>query len=123
MDKTQLYHSGVYDEKTVRNLLALGDPQFIKDLIALFKKDTPNYLQELNAYHSEQNAREMRQVLHKMRGTCGTVGAKHLLSTVDSLRECLINKDWVSVTQQLQLLHETWSGTYPYLELIYDIQG
>ena len=121
MDKTQLYHSGVYDEKAVSNLLALGDPDFIRDLIAIFKENTPDYLHALNEYHQARNAWEMRQILHKMRGTCGTVGAKHLLAMVDALRQSLTNKDWVSATKYLRQLHETWSGTHPYLELMFDL--
>ena len=122
MNKTQLYHSGVYDERIVNDLLALGDMEFIRELIAIFKENTPNYLEELVQFYQERDAYGMRQVLHKMRGTCGTVGAKSMLASVDALRKALVDIDWPETTFRLNEMKEVWSGTYPYLNLVFNLE-
>lgn len=121
MDKQTLYADGTYDKRTVEGLLGLGDPQFISELLEIFAKTTPQYLLQLSEFYQVKNAWEMRQILHKMRGTCGTIGTKNMLNVVDALRQGLVQEDWVVVSVKLSQIHEVWAATYPYLYLIYDL--
>ncbi|MGB0521663.1 MAG: Hpt domain-containing protein [Flammeovirgaceae bacterium] len=122
MDKKTLYSDGTYDSRTVDSLLSLGDPVFIRELIDIFSKNTPEHLKNLQTYYQERNAWEMRQILHKMRGTCGTIGAKNMLAVVDAMREELIEENWSAVSPRLLEMGEVWSATYPYLYLVFNLE-
>ena len=123
MEKSKLYKSGVYDKKTVEGLVSLDDPEFIQELVGIFQKNTPTYLAELDVHFKERNAWGMRQILHKMRGSCGTLGAVSMLLVVESLRDALIQEDWRKVTTTLSKLKETWAATSPYLNLMFGLNN
>lgn len=121
MDKTTLYTIGVFNKRVVDNLIGLDDPLFIQELIDIYKKQTPIYLEELTRFSKEHNAWEMRQILHKMRSTCGTVGASSMLRVVDIMREDLLEEDWPAVNMKLIQMKEVWAATHPYLQLIFNL--
>jgi len=121
MEKASLYQSGVFNRRVVESLISLDDPQFIQELIDIYKKNTPQYLEELQQFYKEHNAWEMRQILHKMRSTCGTIGASKMLEMVDAMRADLMEENWSAVSIKLPQMKEIWAATHPYLTLIYGL--
>lgn len=121
MDKQTLFIDGTYDSKTVAGLISLDDDQFLDELITIFTTNTPKYLEQLALFYSKRDAWEMRQVLHKMKGTCGTLGTKKMLAAIDTMRSGLLEENWAIVDAKLTEINNVWNATFPYLRLIYNL--
>ena len=67
---------GKLDEVIVRELLAFTSPEFVRELIDLFVRNTRVELLALR--HARSDHAERRAIAHKLKGSCFTVGAHAL---------------------------------------------
>jgi CheY-like chemotaxis protein/HPt (histidine-containing phosphotransfer) domain-containing protein len=56
----------------------LKDPAFVKQVSALFLKETPSYLRTMKQALRKKNAPELRAAAHSVAGSCCIVGTKEL---------------------------------------------
>lgn len=56
---------------------------FIKQMIDIFLKQTPEFLQELRTYHDNQDWENFRKVMHKMKPTIKMMGINELNKNIE----------------------------------------
>lgn len=76
------FKSGLMDETTVNNLLQIDDQAFFKDVVSTFKKEAPALLLEAKKHLKDGDTIKTRELLHQLKGSCGTIGAKRASETI-----------------------------------------
>ncbi len=67
------------DWEMVADLVAMTPPDFVDELLALFFRDSAKALTELRIAWREDDLVAWRQVAHKLRGACATLGARLMM--------------------------------------------
>ncbi len=73
-------NSDLLDATTLRNLVELDDGSYglMKEMIALFREDTPHRIQDILAAASQRDAEALSRSAHALKGGAGTLGARAL---------------------------------------------
>jgi HPt (histidine-containing phosphotransfer) domain-containing protein len=78
------------DWDILADLLSVTRPEFMRELIALFLRDTASALVDLQSARLHGDLSSWRRIAHKVRGSCATVGARgmvQLTTHMESLDE------------------------------------
>jgi signal transduction histidine kinase/CheY-like chemotaxis protein/HPt (histidine-containing phosphotransfer) domain-containing protein len=81
---------GPVDWDVLSELLAMTRPEFLQDLLGIFLRDSRRMVADLRAAHEAGDREAWRQVAHKLRGSCATVGARpmmHLTAVMEDLTD------------------------------------
>ena len=65
--------------------VAMGDEDFLKELIELYLNDAPTQLESLAQAVSSKDLSAVSAAAHKLKGSCGNVGADDLVSLCQKL--------------------------------------
>jgi HPt (histidine-containing phosphotransfer) domain-containing protein len=65
--------------------VAMGDDEFLRELIDLYLSDTPLQLEALGRAVSSEDAAAVSAAAHKLKGSCGNVGAEGLVALCQKL--------------------------------------
>jgi histidine phosphotransfer protein HptB len=65
--------------------VAMGDDEFLCELIDLYLSDAPLQVQALGHAVSSQDGKAVSAVAHKLKGSCGNVGADGLVALCQEL--------------------------------------
>lgn len=96
--------------------VAMGDDEFMVELIDLYLGDAPGQLEALGQAVARQDATAVSAAAHKLKGSCGNIGAEGLVSLcqqieasgkasrLDGLAELLrqVRLEFAEVNQALQ---------------------
>ena len=55
-------------------------PEFLQELLGIFLRDSRRMVADLRAAHEGGDREAWRQVAHKLRGSCATVGARPMMN-------------------------------------------
>jgi CheY-like chemotaxis protein/HPt (histidine-containing phosphotransfer) domain-containing protein len=78
---------GPIDWTMVEDLLAMTPPAFLRDLLALFFRDSATALTNLRIAWREDDAVSWARIAHKLRGSCATLGAQAMLDICARMEE------------------------------------
>jgi signal transduction histidine kinase/CheY-like chemotaxis protein/HPt (histidine-containing phosphotransfer) domain-containing protein len=70
---------GPIDWDVLAELLAMTKPEFLQDLLGIFLRDSRRMVADLRAAHERGDREAWRQVAHKLRGSCATIGARPMM--------------------------------------------
>jgi HPt (histidine-containing phosphotransfer) domain-containing protein len=65
--------------------VAMGDDEFLRELIDLYLSDAPAQLQALAGAVRSENGAAVSAAAHKLKGSCGNVGAEGLVALCQKL--------------------------------------
>jgi len=71
--------SSAIDWEILADLLAMTRPEFLQELLALFLRDSRKMVAQLGEARLREDLPTWRQVAHKLRGSCATVGARAMM--------------------------------------------
>jgi signal transduction histidine kinase/CheY-like chemotaxis protein/HPt (histidine-containing phosphotransfer) domain-containing protein len=94
---------GKLDEVIVRELLAFTSPEFVRELIELFVRNTRVEIVAMRK--AQQDPERLRAIAHKLKGSCFTIGAHALAALcerVESLASGGAARDLEPVLQELE---------------------
>ena len=80
--------SGPVDWNVLSELLAMTRPDFLQDLLNLFLRDSRKMINEMQEARAGGDLTLLKQVAHKMRGSCATVGARRMMAITTTIDEC-----------------------------------
>jgi CheY-like chemotaxis protein/HPt (histidine-containing phosphotransfer) domain-containing protein len=72
--------AGPVDWEVLADLLEMTRPEFLQDLLGLFLRDSRRMLADLAQARLSGDHVAWRQVAHKLRGSCATVGARGMMA-------------------------------------------
>jgi len=75
-----------------------GNEEVYKLVLSEFYKENKNYLKEYNNLIEQQKYEEVAQLVHKIKGSLGSIGAIKLYKMSQSLQKSLLEKDLEEVT-------------------------
>ena len=79
--------SGPLDWDVLGELLAMTRPEFLQDLLGLFLRDSRKMVTELAQAKIADDHATWRQVAHKLRGSCATVGARRMMALTAEMED------------------------------------
>ncbi len=86
------YRSLSYDVKVIQELReAVGE--VVTSMVSAFIEDTPIYLEKLRAAAIENNARQVREMAHTIKGSAANFGAYNLVRLSKALEERAVQQD------------------------------
>lgn len=65
--------------------VAMGDDEFLRELIDLYLSDAPRQLEALGRAVSSEDRAAVSAAAHKLKGSCGNVGAEGLVALCQKL--------------------------------------
>jgi two-component system, sensor histidine kinase len=74
---------GKLDEVIIRELLAFTSPEFVRELIDLFVRNTEVELAALREARADPS--RLRAIVHKLKGSCFTIGARALAALCERI--------------------------------------
>jgi CheY-like chemotaxis protein/HPt (histidine-containing phosphotransfer) domain-containing protein len=82
--------SALLDPTTIQNLVELDDGEFglLKEMIEIFREDTPRRIHDIVAAADNQHAEELSHAAHALKGGAGALGAaalRHLAADLEAL--------------------------------------
>jgi HPt (histidine-containing phosphotransfer) domain-containing protein len=78
----------------LRALQKTASPNFLRDLIDLFLKETASQLVELRGSLERKDAARLQGIAHKLKGSTGNLGAEKLSSICARLQQLAPAGDW-----------------------------
>jgi signal transduction histidine kinase/CheY-like chemotaxis protein/HPt (histidine-containing phosphotransfer) domain-containing protein len=105
----------VLDRSRLDELMAL-DASLLPRLIELFGQDTERKLRELHAAASKQDASEMMQQAHALKGLAANLGATRLVDLAVQLETALQKRDLSGVAELISLVETTVTATLKALD-------
>lgn len=84
---------------------ASGDAEFIQQLIAIFLKRTPEYMEELNLAVKAKDWTKIKMMAHKVKPTFTYVGMEAFTEKVGSIEDLAIKKDLLGIQM---IMDEVW---------------
>jgi signal transduction histidine kinase/ActR/RegA family two-component response regulator/HPt (histidine-containing phosphotransfer) domain-containing protein len=78
---------GPVDWDVLADLLAMTKPEFLQELLGIFLRDSRGMVADLRAAHERGDREAWRQVAHKLRGSCATIGARPMMKVTVDMEE------------------------------------
>lgn len=103
-DKESEMDYQIIDTKKISGF-ASGDVDFIKQLIEIFLKRTPEYMEELNVAVKKKDWAKMKMMAHKVKPTFTYVGMETYTEKVGSIEDLALRKDLVGIQN---IMNEVW---------------
>lgn len=94
----------VIDSEKIRSF-ASSDEEFMKQLIEIFLKRTPEYMRELNIAIEKQDWTMIKRMAHKVKPTFTYVGMDEFTDKVGSIEDYAIKEDMDSIHR---IMEEVW---------------
>ena len=79
--------TGAVDWDVLAELLAMTRPEFVRELLSLFLRDSRAILAELQRARAKGDLTAWRQMVHKLRGSCATIGARTMVGLTTEMEE------------------------------------
>jgi signal transduction histidine kinase/CheY-like chemotaxis protein len=90
---------------------------FIKQMIDIFLKQTPEFLQELRTYHDNQDWENFRKVMHKMKPTIKMMGINELNKNIEFIETSVKQQQNLSeVSAQLTTIDTVCKASFKELQ-------
>ena len=74
-------------ERALERLSADLDPELVREVVALFLEDTKVRIEEIRRLSANQERVPLRDAAHKIKGSCGSLGARSLMAECELLEE------------------------------------
>ncbi|HET6897735.1 MAG TPA: ATP-binding protein, partial [Vicinamibacteria bacterium] len=78
---------GPVDWEVLTELLVLTKREFLQELVAIFLRDSQRMMSELREAYEGGARAECRQIAHKLRGSCATIGARRMMKLTAELED------------------------------------
>ena len=78
---------GPVDWDVLGELLAMTKPEFLQELLGIFLRDSRRMVADLRVAHEAGDGESWRQLAHKLRGSCATVGARRMMKLTAEMEE------------------------------------
>ncbi|WP_020528422.1 Hpt domain-containing protein [Flexithrix dorotheae] len=115
------FKSGLMNEKIVRSLMKIEDKTFIREILEIFEKQIPIYLKDIELAFQEKNLVKIREILHKMKGSCGTVGANGMVEIIAEIRDLIIAGEKLLMEDLINRLELKFQETMLAMKILFNI--
>jgi signal transduction histidine kinase/CheY-like chemotaxis protein len=78
---------GPVDWDVLSELLAMTKREFLQELVGIFLRDSRRMVGDLRKAFERGDAAEWKQIAHKLRGSCATIGARRLMKLTAEMEE------------------------------------
>jgi CheY-like chemotaxis protein/HPt (histidine-containing phosphotransfer) domain-containing protein len=78
---------GAVDWDVLAELLAMTKPEFLRELLGIFVRDSRGMIADLRRAHEGGDRAEWRRIAHKLRGSCATIGARRMMKLTAEIEE------------------------------------
>lgn len=92
-------------------------------VIREYRKENENTLTLLTQAIEQNNILEARQILHKLKGSTGGIGAEILLKTISALQKQLAETDRQELNEYLEHFKDAFNKTIQYIDQYYPVEG
>lgn len=82
----------------------LGDPDFISEMLNLFRNQTPPTLVRLQQAVTSGDVGQASSAAHRLKGSAGNIAAKQLLAALVGLEQLLRTNRLLEAQQQLEVV-------------------
>jgi len=79
--------SGPVDWDVLTELLAMTKREFLQELVGIFLRDSRRMMADLREAYERGARVECRQIAHKLRGSCATIGARRMMKLTAELED------------------------------------
>jgi HPt (histidine-containing phosphotransfer) domain-containing protein len=79
--------NGNVTDLTYLKKVSNGDNDFIKEMIVVYLRETPEALNNLENYLKNKDWKKFKEIIHKMKPSFSFFGLKKLYTTIDSMEE------------------------------------
>jgi len=81
--------------------LSGGDNEFVKEILQLFVENTPAELKKMKKHLDDNNAKELAEVLHKMKSYSAPLGLEQMRLKIYNLESNLKSKDALAIKDEV----------------------
>jgi CheY-like chemotaxis protein len=78
---------GPVDWDVLSELLAMTKPEFLQELIGIFLRDSRRMMADLRQAFERGESAQWKQIAHKLRGSCATIGARRMMKLTAEMEE------------------------------------
>jgi CheY-like chemotaxis protein/HPt (histidine-containing phosphotransfer) domain-containing protein len=79
--------SGPVDWDVLSDLLAMTKREFLQELVGIFLRDSRGMMADLRGAYERGARAECKQIAHKLRGSCATIGARRMMKLTTEMEE------------------------------------
>lgn len=80
---------------------SLNDEDYVKMMIELYIKNTPNYLESISSLEKENNLEELKKVAHKFKASVSIIGIEKATVLIQELENNITNNENIENTKNL----------------------
>ncbi len=102
-------------DQAIQRLSADLDPELVQDVIRLFLEDTGERIGEIRGLTNAGQRDELRNAAHKIKGSCGSLGAKRLMAACGRLEELAQNGAPDEVAAAIETVSEEFQLVAPFM--------
>lgn len=101
--------------------MKIEDKTFIREILEIFEKQIPIYLKDIELAFQEKNLVKIREILHKMKGSCGTVGANGMVEIIAEIRDLIIAGEKLLMEDLINRLELKFQETMLAMKILFNI--
>ena len=75
------------DWDVLSELLAMTKREFLQELVGIFLRDSRRMMADLRSAYQRADRVEWKQIAHKLRGSCATIGARRMMKLTAEMEE------------------------------------
>jgi len=93
------------DDQVLKDLLAVMNPEVVRELVTAFREDARAALDDLGAALQQGDLSSWRRISHRFRGSCATLGARGMMDLtkrMEALDPPALNARGASLREELQ---------------------
>ena len=79
--------TGPVDWDVLSELLAMTKREFLQELVGIFLRDSRRMMADLRGAYQRADRAEWKQIAHKLRGSCATIGARRMMKLTAEMEE------------------------------------
>ncbi|MDZ7636850.1 MAG: response regulator [Bryobacterales bacterium] len=110
-------------EQAISRLSADLDAELVHEVVALFVEDTRLRIDEVRKLSASQERALLRNAAHKIKGSCGSLGARALMSACERLEELAQSGSREQIEDQVERVAEQFKAIEPLMREFLDLAG
>lgn len=103
-------------EQAINRLSADLDAELVREVVALFLEDTRLRIDEIRKLSALQERSQLRNAAHKIKGSCGSLGATTLMAACERLEELSQVGSREEVEAAVQVVAEQFDAVIPLMQ-------
>ena len=106
----------IIDKTAIQRLHQIGGDEFVRELVAIFLKNTPERIASALAGAGTGNMSQLLIASHSLKSSCANVGAQHMRQLAMEIEKIALNGNTAPLAGLLQQLDSAYQLARPALE-------